>query len=64
MNDLPDRKQGQKLLAQRVKDARWDGRHEEPTNHGASAPSRAWTSCLPSPISHAERRDCAYRRAL
>jgi hypothetical protein len=64
MNDMPDRQQGQKLLAQRVKDARWDGRHEEPTDHGALAPSRAWSSCLPSPISHAGRLDCAYWRRL
>jgi hypothetical protein len=33
--------QGEELLAQRIKDARWDGRHEASTDHGASAPSRA-----------------------
>jgi len=33
--------QGEELLAQRVKDARWNGRHERSTAHGASAPSRA-----------------------
>jgi len=48
MNSIPDRQQGQKLLAQRVKDARWDGRHERSTAHGASVPSRAWPACLPS----------------
>jgi hypothetical protein len=35
------RQLGEELLAQRVKDARWDGRHERSTAHGASAPSRA-----------------------
>jgi hypothetical protein len=33
--------QGEEFLAQRLKDARWDGRHERSTTHGASAPSRA-----------------------
>jgi hypothetical protein len=64
MNDMPDRQQGQQLLAQRLKDARWDGRHEASTNHGALAPSRAWPSCLPSPFSHAERANRTYRRPL
>src|SRR3954452_997430 len=50
------RDQGEELLAQRVKDARWDGRHERSTAHGALAPSRGWPSCLPSSISHAGRR--------
>jgi hypothetical protein len=31
--------QREELLAQRVKDARWDGGHEVSTDHGASAPS-------------------------
>jgi hypothetical protein len=35
------RQQGEELLAQRVKDARWDGRHERSTSHGALAPSQA-----------------------
>ena len=35
------RQQGQELLAQRVEDARWEGRHERSTSHGALAPSRA-----------------------
>src|ERR671932_2817542 len=52
----------EELLAQRVEDARWDGRHERSTSHGALAPSRAWPSCLPSPLSHAERDDHAYWR--
>src|SRR3954449_4324001 len=50
------RDQGEELLAQRIKDARWDGRHERSTAHGALAPSRAWPSCLPSTLSHAGRR--------
>jgi hypothetical protein len=54
--------QSEELLAQRVKDAGWDGRHERCTSHGALAPSRAWPSCLPPTISHAERPDHAYRR--
>jgi hypothetical protein len=33
--------QGEEFLAQRLKDARWDGRHERSRTHGASAPSRA-----------------------
>jgi hypothetical protein len=56
--------QREELLAQGLKDARWDGRHERSTSHGALAPLRAWPSCLPSPISHVERRDQAYRRGL
>jgi hypothetical protein len=35
------RQQGEELLAQRLKDARWDGRHERSTAHAALAPSRA-----------------------
>ena len=46
------RQQGEELLAQRVKDAGWDGRHEASTVHGALAPSRAWPSCLPHQRSH------------
>src|SRR3954452_14215820 len=64
MHDMPGRQQGQKLLAQRVKDARWDGRHERSTAHGALAPSRPWPSCLPSPIRRAERRERTYCRPL
>src|SRR3954451_20812163 len=41
------RQQVEEPLAQRVEDARWDGWHERSTSHGASAPSRAWYSCLP-----------------
>src|SRR3712207_2354168 len=41
------RQQREELLAQRVKDAGWDGRHERSPAHGALAPSRAWPSCLP-----------------
>jgi hypothetical protein len=58
------RQQREELLAQRVKDAGWDGRHERSTAHGALAPSRAWPSCLPTTLSHAERRSCTYRREL
>src|SRR3954453_2776795 len=64
MQDMPGRQQGQKLLAQRVKDARWDGRHQRATAHGAVAPSRPWPSCLPSPIGRAERRERTYWRPL
>src|SRR3712207_4126634 len=58
------RQQGEDLLAQRVKDAGWDGRHERSTTHGALAPSRAWPSCLPPTLSHADRNNRAYWRAL
>ncbi len=58
------RQQREELLAQRVKDAGWDGRHERSTAHGALAPSRAWPSCLPSTLNHAERRSSAYWRGL
>src|SRR3712207_5126619 len=58
------RQQGEDLLAQGVKDAGWDGRHERSTSHGALAPSRAWPSCLPPTSNHAEHRPTAYRRGL
>src|SRR3954471_7317552 len=40
------RQQGEEIRTQRLKDAGWDGRHEASTTHEASAPSRAWSSCL------------------